>query len=321
MRIAIALDLLLALFIALLIALLIACGGKGEDKDKGGAPDKAGSAHSPPPAARGLDKVAVAFSGKPVAMQRAFVKRMEPDRYQLYLTSQGGSCAELLDNMFSASDRIDVLATVTPRLDVDGKPHLQVTDVYEGAPTMEIAPGARAAITGAAATGEAVTVALDFVARAKEPEAGGLSIEVHGTFTAEGCGARERDPDGMPRARHPTEATLTIANQRLELKGAIVKRGGDLLLSTGPKDCSGTTPWATVILERTGGGWRASGTWIERAATAADKPASAATLSAALGAAGKSEDGPTVRLALSGAGDLGGYRISLDGTIEAIDCR
>jgi hypothetical protein len=309
--------------IAIALVALAACGSKGadekarpEDRPRPVDPGSAASAGSAAEPAGGLAKLAVKYSGKPVAMQRAFVKRIEPDRYQVYLTSQGGSCQELLDNLFGSGDRIDVLASISPRLNADGKQYLQITDVFEGAPTMVIAPGARASITGAAAKGEPVEIALDFTAAAKE----GPAIEVRGTFTAEGCGVREGETAGVPRAPHPTTATLTIENQRLEIKGAIVRGSGkerDLVLSTAPKDCSSTTPPASVILERTGGRWRASGTWLEREA----RPAGKTTLSAAPGATGKSDDGPTVQLALSGAGDLGGYSIALDGTIEALACK
>lgn len=322
---------------AALTAGLAGCGKKGsDDQARSGDPTRppagsaAGSARAAqggagsaaaPAVDNGLGKLAVKFSGKPVAIQRALIKRMEPDRYQLYLSSEGGSCAELLDNLFDSRDRIDVLANVAPRLNADGKQYLQITDVLEGAPTMVIAPGARVAITGGAAAGEQVRVELDFTAAAQEASANGLSIEVRGAFIAEGCGARPADTSGVPRAPHPTTAALTIARQRLELKGAIVRGGGkapDLVLSTGPKDCSGTTPWAAVILERSGGSWRASGTWLEREARPGDKPPA---LAAALGAAGRSEDGPTVQLALSGAGDLGGFPVALEGTIEALVCK
>lgn len=327
MRIALALVLSLT---ASLAAGLAACGKKGsDDQARPAAGSAAGSARagrgsaagSAAPADDGLGKLAVKFSGKPVAIQRALVKRMEPDRYQLYLSSSGGSCAELLDNMFDAKDRIDVLASVSPRLNADGKQYLQITDVFEGAPTMVIAPGAKVSIAGGAAPGERVRVELDFVAAAQEASANGLSIEVHGAFVAEGCGARPADTAGVPRAEHPTTAALTIARQRLELKGAIVRGGGkapDLVLSTGPKDCSGTTPWAAVILERSGGGWRASGTWLEQEARPGDKPLA---LAVALGAAGRSEDGPTVEVALSGAGELGGFPVALEGKIEALVCK
>jgi hypothetical protein len=313
--------------IALALVLLAACGSKGsEDKARpddqararpAGSGGSAGGAAAPD---NGLARLAVKFSGKPVAIERALVKRMEPDRYQIYLSSHGGSCRELLDNVFESKDRIDVLASVSPRLNADGKQYLQITDVLEGAPTLVIAPGAKVSITGAADVGEPAQVALDFTATAQDAAAKGLSIEVRGAFTAEGCGARPPGTAGMPRAPHPTTATITIARQRLELKGAIVKGGGkapDLVLSTAPKDCSPATPWAAVILERTGGRWRASGTWLEQAVTAADKT----TLAAAPGAAGKSEDGPTVALALSGAGDLGGFPVALEGTIEALVCK
>jgi hypothetical protein len=315
--------------IAVVLA-LAACGGGKKDRDEGQGKDPAarGSAAgaagvkaTPKPQAD-LAALSVRFAGKPIAMQRAFVKRMDPDRYQVYITDGGGSCRELLDNLFGGGERVDVLASISPRLNADGKTYLQITDVFEGAPTMVIAPGARVAINGAAAAGEPVEVALDFVARANEPGGKGLLIEVHGSFTAEGCGTRDRDPSGVPRAAHPTSATVTFANQRLELKGAIVKGEGkerDLLLSTGPKDCSPTTPWASVILERVGGQWRASGTWLEQEARAVQRTDEQG-LRAVLGAAGTSDDGPTVAVALSGTGKLGGYAVALDGTIEAIAC-
>lgn len=312
------------------ISILLACGacaGAACGSKKEGAGAGAGSAGSSaaaaapeaPKAPAALAGLSVKFSGKPVVMQRAFAKRMEPDRYQIYLSSSGGSCRELIDNLFDAKDRVDVLFTVTPRVNADGKQYLQITDVYEGAPTMKVAPGAAISVTGAAAQGEPVQVTADFTAAAQEAGAGGLSIEVRGPFTAEGCGARDRDPSGVPRAMHPTTATVTFANQRLELKGATVSGAGkerDLVLSTGVKDCSPITPWASVVLRRTGGSWSASGTWLESELRAVRRPA----LGAALGAAGKSDDGPTVQLSLSGAGDLGGYAVSIEGAIEAIDC-
>jgi hypothetical protein len=313
-------------------AALGACGKKGsDDKSRpagsaaGSAPAGAGTGSAPAgsTAARpddGLGKLAVRVAGKPVAVHRALVKRMEPDRYQIYLSSNGGSCTELLDNLFESKDRIDVLASVSPRLNADGKQYLQITDVFEGSPTMVIAPGARVSITGGAAVGEQVSVSLDFVATAQGGAGGALAVEVHGAFSAEGCGARPPDTSGVPRAPHPTTAALTIARQRLELKGATVRGTGknaNVLLSTGPKDCSPSTPWAAVILERSAGSWRASGTWLEHEATAGEKPP---TLAAAPGATGRSEDGPTIQLALSGAGDLGGFPVALEGTIEALVC-
>jgi hypothetical protein len=319
--------------IAIALGLLAACGSKGsEDKARPDDPARArpagsggsGSAGRAAAPDNGLARLAVKFSGQPVAIERALVKRMEPDRYQIYLSSRGGSCRELLDNVFESKDRIDVLASVSPRLNADGKRYLQITDVFEGAPTMVIAPGAKVSITGAGDVGEPTRIALDFVATAQDAAAKGLSIEVHGAFTAEGCGARPPGAAGMPKAPHATTAAITIARQRLELKGAIVRGGGkapDLVLSTAPKDCSPAAPWAAVILERTGGRWRASGTWLEQAVTAAGKATGKATLAAAPGAAGKSEDGPTVALALSGAGDLGGFPVALEGTIEALVCK
>lgn len=305
------------------VAALAGC--KGRDKGKG-APAGDGSATSgsaqvSTPTA--FEKLTVTFAGKPLAVQRAFVKRMDPDRYQLYLSNNGGSCEELLGNMFNSRDRVDVLANISPRLNVDGKQYLEVTDIFEGAPTMVIAPGGKVSITGDAGKGEPVEVTLELTAKAQQDPK--LTIEAHGSFTAVGCGATARDSAGVPRADHPTTATVTLAGQRLELKGAIVRGSGkerDLLLSTAPKDCSPSIPWATVILERVSGLWRVRGTWLAEEARVTQSPDEKTKLvRAKLGAAGSSEDGPTVQVALSGAGHIEGWPIALDGTIEAIDCK
>lgn len=317
----------IGIVIAASLALAAACKGKDKGDEaatKAGGGSAAGSSSGSSSAAAGksggLSTVAVRFGGKPVQMQHAFVKRMDPDRFQIYLTETGGSCDELISNLFE-SGRVDVLANVTPRLNADGKTYLQVTDVFEGAPTMVIDPGARAAINGDAVKGEPVEVSLDFVARAQEEKS--LVVEVHGSFTAQGCGSRERDPSGVPRASHPTTATLTIANRRLELKGAILNGTGkdpDLLLTTGVKDCSASTPWAYVVLERSGGRWKAHGTWLEKEVIAAQRADDQSFKVTVGDARGMTADGPTAQLSLSGAGKLGGYPIAIDGTIEAIDC-
>lgn len=98
-----------------------------------------------------------------------------------------------------------------------------------------------------------------------------------------------------------------------------------MLLSTGPKDCSGTTPWAAVVLERSGLFWHARGEWLgtelsnSSMADARGQPETK-DLKIALGARGTSDDGPTIELQLSGSGEIGDYPVNLEGTIEAIDC-
>lgn len=298
--------------IAIAVLLLVAaCKGKEKAKPA----EAPGSATSTAPPSE-LAQLAARFDDQPAVMQRAFVKRSEPDRYQLYITNSGGTCRELLDNRFG-DKRLDILATVTPRINVDGKRYLELTEIHEGPATMVIAPESKIAIRGTGALGERTEIDLEFTAESKSPA---RKISARGTFIADGCGAGTPDPVGVPRAPHATSATVTIANQRLEVKGAIAKPNGDLYLTTAQKDCSRGAPLAPVIVERVRGAWRVTGTWLDRELTA-DAPKAPKALAAVRRATGKSDDGPTVNLALSGSGTFGGYAVELAGEIEAIECK
>jgi hypothetical protein len=269
-----------------------------------------------PTAAARFAKLEVAFDGKPVAIEHAFIKRLAPDRFQLYLTNEGGSCSELLDNLFNGSEsKIDVLADLTPRLGADGTQVLEVSEIYEGGATIKIEPGQKVVVGGTADKGTPTEVSLDFDAAGD-----GVKMAVHGSFVAEGCGLDDPGADGMPKEKHPSTGTIKIAGKTIPVLNAIVK-GDDLMLSSGPKDCSGTTPWAEVILERRDKMWSVSGTWLEEPIAVTQFPDEGTrALEVVPGTKGTSGDGPTVALALAGAGKIGDYTIELDGTVQALAC-
>lgn len=309
--------------IAIGVLLLTACKG-GDAEDQPTDKSTGGSGAPKVEAAGAFDKLKVTIDGKPVAIANAFLKKISPDRFQLYLSNKGGSCRELLDNVFNGGDdsQIDVIVDLTPRLAADGSQTIEVSYIYEGGSTVNIAPGSKATVGGAADPGSKTAVDIDFSG------SGDLAMEVHGSLVAEGCGFDPPSNDGVPKAAHPSTATITIAGKQLAIKSAIVKgdevappKVRDLVLSTGPKDCSSTTPWAEIIVERHWGAWTVSGTWLADSLSASMQPDEGTkALVATLGATGTSDDGPTVAVELGGEGTLEGYTFALAGTVEAIDC-
>jgi len=118
------------------VLLMAACkGGDAKDKPTGGSGQPRGSGEPPAKAVGAFDKLTVTVDGKPVPIATALIKKISPDRFQLYRSNQGGSCTELLDNVFNGGDdtKLDVLVDLTPRLTVDGKQATEVTYIHEGA--------------------------------------------------------------------------------------------------------------------------------------------------------------------------------------------
>jgi hypothetical protein len=89
-------------------------------------------------------------------------------------------------------------------------------------------------------------------------------------------------------------------------------------ISTGPKDCSGVTLPAQIMLERVDGQWTLKGTWFEQPIAGDEAATKELTFSA--NDTGQSADGPVLVLQLSGAGKFGDYKVEITGTAEAIEC-
>jgi hypothetical protein len=306
-------------------------------KDKRSSGGGSGSA-STGETSSGFDKLTVTHAGKPIAMSRAFIKRIPVDgRFQVLLTDTGGSCAELLDNVFNHMSDNALLFDVGPRLQPDNKTfQTEVTYLYTGPDSAKVKPGSYVTSSGNADKGSKVDITINAditLEGSKHPGA----VALHGSFTAEGCGEAElSDKSGIPKAAHPSKATITVAGKSLPVVGAIFKdkqpepRDGvaqlrTLVLSTGPKDCSSTTQWAAFILERQWGDWHLRGEYLgqeRRNNSASDKDGQPETkgMTVTLGAKGDSPDGPTVQVELGGAGTIDGVPVEVKGTVEALDC-
>ena len=307
----------------------IACG---KDKGSGGGNATGGGDSS------GFDKLKVDIAGKPIAMTKAFIKRIPVDgRFQVFLTDGNGNCNELIDNSFDHMSPNAVLFDVGPRIQPDNKTFkTEVTYLYSGPDDATFKPGSSLTIKGNADKGSTADITIDAditVTGSKRPGA----IAIHGSFTAEGCGERAvTNHDGEPKAAHPSKATITVAGKTLPIVGAIfkdkspepkdgVQEQRNLYLTTGPQDCSGTWPWAAFELERTWRAWELGGEYVNPKRNNGgmiDKDGQPETkgITVTVGAKGDSPDGPTFQVELGGSGTVGGVAIALKGTVEVIDC-
>src|SRR5262249_34472810 len=166
--------------------------------------------------------------------------------YQVFATSAKSSCGELLSNLFNRNPGEETLLfNLGQRLAPDGTLATVVTDVFIKG-SGEGAPGSRATVTGSVDAGGKAEIDVDYHATGE-----GRAYVVRGKLPAQGCGAQARDPNGVPKADHPSKASVVVAGKRLALRGAI-RTGDNLLLSAEPKDCSPFTPPSEPPPEQTG---------------------------------------------------------------------
>src|SRR5262245_5382900 len=186
---------------------------------------------STPPApqakpAFGLDQLKVTIDGRPVAMAKAYLKGLPAGRWQLFVTSAEATCKELQTNLFTAREGAQtLLLDIGHRLAPDGTLATVVTDAYIRG-SGEVAPGSSATVDG------------DQVTLSYRATGDGHVYEVSGSLAAAHCGEPPKPPP-------PATATVTVAGKALPLVGAI-RTGDAVVLSTGPKDCTPSTPWAEV---------------------------------------------------------------------------
>jgi len=301
----------------LAIAILLVGCGKGDDKPASDKPTDKGSATpvaiDPAKGAPGFERLKVTVDGKPVPMARAFIKRVSPDQWRLQVADNEGSCEELLSGVTnSQKGATSFVTTLRRRLTPDGGDTIAVTDFWTAGHPTE-ATFTTASIAGPTDKGKKVDLEL---AKIIDNDKGKVLI-AEGAFTALGCGDQPAMDAGIPKDAHVSAASLTVAGKKIELVNAVL-HGDELTLSSGPKDCSDVTPWSQVVLLHRVGSWTLSGTWFDKDYQSTDDTLK--DLKVTFGAQGSGKDGATMAVTLAGAGKVGGYPVSLDGTIEAIDC-
>jgi hypothetical protein len=226
------------------------------------------------------------------------------------VSDKEGSCEELLSGVTnSVKGSTGFVSTLRRHLKPDGGDEIAVTDFWTaGHPTA--AKLGTAMVAGPTDKDAKVEVTI---AKIRDDDSGRI-LEAEGTFTAIGCGDQPADDAGVPKDQHVSAASITVAGKKLDVKNAIIS-GDDLTLSTGPKDCSPVTPWSQVVVQRSAGKWCLRGTWF------VDESCSAEDFKVTLGAQGSGKDGPTIGVTITGSGKIGAYPVTLDGTVEAIDCQ
>jgi hypothetical protein len=245
--------------------------------------------------------------GKPMKWEHAFVKRLPDGKLQLFV-GPGGSCAELLINLFNGSAR-HLLVDLPSKLAADGTESYAVAGLNYGPPT-DADPGGIAKVSGNLRAGSRVDIELAFRAKGGRDE----QLEVKGRVVAESCGDQDTSKGVLPNATHASSASMTIAKKKIPIRAALVK-GDTVELSDFPRDC--TTAWFLgARLRRENGKWLLDGTRFEKETEGAPT-----ALTVKSGKSGKSADGPTVELTLSGSDKIGDYPITITGTVEAIDCK
>jgi hypothetical protein len=303
--------------VACLLLLGCACGSKSDSKSDSTDKSVEGSVAPGDPArsAPGFEGLTVTVNGKPVGMLRGFIKRVSPDHWRIQVGDLEGSCAELLSGVTTAQKgATSFVATLAKQVAPDGSESTVITEFWSAGHPTKTALGGIARVGGPTDKDTKVELVLPKVTDVNN----GKTMVVGGTFTALGCGdqpARPGDP-GIPNDPHVSAAVITVAGKRLDVHSAIV-RGSDVVLSTGPKDCSTVTPFAPIVIAHADGKWQLSGTWIKQAQTATD---TMKDIKFKIGATGTGLDGPTAALTLDGAGTIGGYPVKFEGTIEALDC-
>ncbi len=312
-----------AVLLVTVTALLVPGCGKGDKQadpkagaDPKAATEAAGTGSGKKPA---LDKLIVTSDGKPVAMTRAFIKRVSPDQWRILVGDTEGSCEELMSGVTNKQPGgTSFVASVGKRLKPDGSEAMVVTDFWSaGHPTDSVTSAA--SISGTADRGAEVAIKLAKIVDVDKAR----KLEISGSFTAVGCGEQAPPAAGLPKAAHPSTASITIAGKRLPLISA-TRTGDAIVVTSGPRDCTPPTVPAQVTIEHRAGRWELTGTWFAQPSASTDNAlgdeARTKDLKITPGDAGDSTDGKTVSLALAGAGKLGDYPVTFEGTIEALDC-
>jgi hypothetical protein len=252
------------------------------------------SKSEPPPK---FDNLQVTLDGKPLAIDRAFKRQLSPDVYGIVMGAGKGSCTE--DGTFGF--------TIAKKVAGTGHDSFVVTELY----SRDIELGLV----------EPIKVKLDGTKLDLPPVMGRLMMR--GRVDLVDCPVAPPSGMGAPKVTHPSKARIIVAGKSLDVKGVTVQtRAGkaasdlpNIVISTNVKDCSSVTLPAPIILDRTDGKWTLRGTWLTT-----EQSAEQAELAFSANDVGKSIDGPTLELQLSGSAKLGDYTVKLDGTAEAIEC-
>src|SRR4051812_39482379 len=126
----------------LLVALALVGCGKGGDKAAPPVGSGSGSGSAAVADVKPFEHLTVTSGGKPVAMQRAFIKRVSPDQWRLLVGTKEGSCEELLSGITTQKEGgTSFVVGLRRRIAADGSDTIAVTDLYADGQPAEVKQG------------------------------------------------------------------------------------------------------------------------------------------------------------------------------------
>lgn len=204
--------------IAIVVLMLAACGKSGGEKTDKHATASAKDAAAP----AGQPKLQVALDGRAVAMTSAVMVRWGDDSFELDVGNNEISCREALQQgrVGVLADDVSFSAHVERRLGKDGTFSWVLANV-----SSDIAFGMTeerpTTVTGDVASKP--EIALDFELDASANSSGKWKhISVHGAVVPTPCGECPIAPDhpALAKAKHPSDATITVAGAKLPIVSA-----------------------------------------------------------------------------------------------------
>ena len=284
---------------AIAIVLLLACGKKTEV------------------AQPTFDNFHITVDGKRLSIDRAFIKEVSPGVWTVLVGAGKGSCESLIAGTNEGTGQAFSF-TVQKRVGPVGHESHILTDLWSRDFDAKVPTGEKVAILDEKVGKDRRTNII------LPPMTGERFTIVKGQLTAIGCATPPPSGAGVPKVEHRSRGVILMAGNKLAIqnvtvqvrKGAAAADLPNIVISTGPRDCSGVNLPAPVIIERIDGKWFLYGTWFDGKLEGTEP----IELTFSANMAGKSEDGPTVNLQLSGKGKFGDYTVELFGTVEAIEC-
>jgi hypothetical protein len=299
-------------------ALALACGCDDAPSPSPSPADASASA----PAHRGIPGLDVTIDDRALPVRSLLAYSRGGIALQLVLSTHPIGCGQLDPRgTLELPGELVFDLTLAPLLGVDGKSEWAVVRARYGGVTREGKLGT--AVVSAFDPREQVEARLEASVKVPAAPAVGVkrahSLLLSGRIEAEGCGLRPYRSDA--KVRPQKDLSLEIAGKAVAVHGASLRRrneGVELLLTSEPHGCSAGALGADVAVTL-----QIDGEQVKRLGIGGYRlPARSGPPNGALGArlASPLDGAEVVGVEVAGVTEVGGYRVTLDGPVDAIVC-
>ncbi len=291
----------------------------------GGCDDPGASAAAPAPTATTSASASaaatlpleVSWKQSPIALQSALAFSRGGAALHITFSTHALECQHLREAVQEHPDEVHFDVTVAPLLEPDGKEQWAISSARFGQITRRGNLGA----IRISSYNPTEDVRASFDHRWPFPPS---ELTVKGDVVVKGCGVLPWSTKAKVRPQHALSASL--AGKKLVINGATIEAGSDgtetLRLTSEPHPC-GTVIGSDIAMTLTlaASGNRVSAARVEGYALARTlfKALDGAAITAQRAATPSVDEG-SVDLAIAGEADVGGFRLSLDGTVSAERC-